>query len=480
MDEAASRLRMQVDSKPEALDELDRRIIQLKIEREALKKENDQASKDRLVRLEKELADLEEQSSALTQRWMAEKEKLASATKMKEQLDQARAELDRAQRQGDLAKAGELAYGRIPELERQLKAAEEQGKQAGDMVEEAVTADHIAQVVSRWTGIPVDKMLEGEREKLLRMEDELAKRVVGQAEAVHAVSTAVRRARAGLQDPNRPIGSFMFLGPTGVGKTELTKALASFLFDDETALLRIDMSEYMEKHSVARLIGAPPGYVGYEEGGALTEAVRRRPYQVILFDEIEKAHPDVFNVLLQVLDDGRLTDGQGRTVDFRNTLIVMTSNLGAEFLANLGENEDVDAVRAPVMDAVRAHFRPEFLNRLDDIILFHRLKRRDMAAIVDIQLARLQKLLEDRKITLDLDESAQDLARREGLRPGLRGAAAEARHPARGAGSARRQDPRRRDPGWRGVKITGGTDKLLFLPRVTGGKEARSGRGKAA
>ncbi|MBN9011276.1 MAG: AAA family ATPase, partial [Rhizobiales bacterium] len=301
VDEAASRLRMQVDSKPEALDELDRRIIQLKIEREALKKENDQASKDRLGRLDKELSDLEQQSASLTQRWMAEKEKLASATKVKEQLDQARAELDRAQRTGDLARAGELAYGRIPDLERQLKAAEEKTRASGDMVEEAVTPDHIAQVVSRWTGIPVDKMLEGEREKLLRMEDELAQRVIGQAEAVHAVSTAVRRARAGLQDPNRPIGSFMFLGPTGVGKTELTKTLAAFLFDDESALLRIDMSEYMEKHSVARLIGAPPGYVGYEEGGSLTEAVRRRPYQVILFDEIEKAHPDVFNVLLQVL-----------------------------------------------------------------------------------------------------------------------------------------------------------------------------------
>ena len=378
VDEAAARLRMQVDSKPEALDELDRRIIQLKIEREALKKESDQASRDRLGRLEKELSDLEQQSASLTQRWMAEKEKLASANKLKEQLDEARIDLDRAQRSGDLARAGELAYGRIPELERQLKAAEASGK-AGDMVEEAVTPDHIAHVVSRWTGIPVEKMLQGEREKLLRMEDELANRVVGQAEAVHAVATAVRRARAGLQDPNRPIGSFMFLGPTGVGKTELTKALAAFLFDDETAMVRVDMSEYMEKHSVARLIGAPPGYVGYEEGGALTEAVRRRPYQVILFDEIEKAHADVFNVLLQVLDDGRLTDGQGRTVDFRNTLIVMTSNLGGDFLANLGENEDVDSVRDPVMDVVRAHFRPEFLNRLDDIILFHRLKRQDMA-----------------------------------------------------------------------------------------------------
>ena len=339
------------------------------------------------------------------------------------------------------------------------------------MVEEAVTPDHVAHVVSRWTGIPVDKMLEGEREKLLRMEDELAKRVVGQAEAVHAVSTAVRRARAGLQDPNRPIGSFMFLGPTGVGKTELTKALAAFLFDDETAMVRIDMSEYMEKHSVARLIGAPPGYVGYEEGGALTEAVRRRPYQVILFDEIEKAHPDVFNVLLQVLDDGRLTDGQGRTVDFRNTLIIMTSNLGGEFLANLGENEDVDGVRDQVMDVVRAHFRPEFLNRLDDIILFHRLKRQDMGQIVDIQLKRLQKLLDDRKITLDLDAEARTLARRQGLRSGLWRAAAEARHPERGAGPARRQDPAGEIPDGARVRITGGTDKLLFLPRVTGGKE---------
>ena len=477
MDEAASRLRMQVDSKPEALDELDRRVIQLKIEREALKKETDQASKDRLGRLEKELADLEEQSQALTQRWVAEKDKLASSTKVKEQLDQARADLDKAQRVGDLAKAGELAYGRIPDLEKQLKAAEEHGRSAGDMVEEAVTPDHIAQVVSRWTGIPVDRMLEGERDKLLRMEDELAKRVVGQAEAVHAVATAVRRARAGLQDPNRPIGSFMFLGPTGVGKTELTKAVASFLFDDETAMVRIDMSEYMEKHSVARLIGAPPGYVGYEEGGALTEAVRRRPYQVILFDEIEKAHADVFNVLLQVLDDGRLTDGQGRTVDFRNTLIIMTSNLGSEFLANLGENEDVDSVRAPVMDAVRAHFRPEFLNRLDDIILFHRLKRSDMAAIVDIQLARLQKLLDERKIELDLDQSAREWLAEKGYDP-VYGA-----RPLKRVIQREVQDPLADKmlageiPEGARVKITGGTDKLLFLPRVTGGK---TDKGKAA
>ncbi len=474
VDEAASRLRMQVDSKPEALDELDRRVIQLKIEREALKKETDQASKDRLGRLEKELADLEEQSSALTQRWTAEKEKLASSTKIKEQLDQARADLDRAQRAGDLAKAGELAYGRIPELERQLKAAEEHQRAAGDMVEEAVTPDHIAQVVSRWTGIPVDRMLEGEREKLLRMEDELAKRVVGQAEAVHAVSTAVRRARAGLQDPNRPIGSFMFLGPTGVGKTELTKAVAAFLFDDETAMVRVDMSEYMEKHSVARLIGAPPGYVGYEEGGALTESVRRRPYQVILFDEIEKAHADVFNVLLQVLDDGRLTDGQGRTVDFRNTLIVMTSNLGSEFLANLGEHEDVDSVRGPVMDVVRAHFRPEFLNRLDDIILFHRLKRSDMAAIVDIQLARLSRLLEERKITLDLDESARAWLADKGYDP-VYGA-----RPLKRVIQREVQDPLADKllagevPEGSRVKITGGTDKLLFLPRVDGGKSGKA------
>jgi len=479
MDEAASRLRMAVDSKPEALDELDRRVMQLKIEREALKKESDQASKDRLGRLDKELADLEEQSKALTQRWMAEKEKLASANKIKEALDQARADLDKVQRIGDLAKAGELAYGRIPELERQLKAAEAQERAVGDMVEEAVTPDHIAQVVSRWTGIPVDKMLEGERDKLLRMEDELAKRVVGQPEAVHAVSTAVRRARAGLQDPNRPIGSFMFLGPTGVGKTELTKALAAFLFDDEAALLRIDMSEYMEKHSVARLIGAPPGYVGYEEGGALTEAVRRRPYQVILFDEIEKAHSDVFNVLLQVLDDGRLTDGQGRTVDFRNTMIVLTSNLGGEFLANLGENEDVDSVRGPVMDTVRAHFRPEFLNRLDDIILFHRLKRRDMGEIVDIQLKRLAKLLEDRKITLDLDESARAWLADKGYDP-VYGA-----RPLKRVIQREVQDPLADKilagevPDGARVRITGGTDKLLFLPRVDGGKEEKK-KGKAA
>lgn len=412
VDEAASRLRMQVDSKPEELDELDRRLIQLKIEREALLKETDEGSKDRLATLEKEIADLDEKSQALTQRWEAEKGKLGSAQKIKEELDARRIELERVQREGDLAKAGELAYSVIPNLEKQLaefETGDDNGRSdsaAKPMVEEAVTPDHIAQIVSRWTGVPVDKMLEGEREKLLRMEGELARRVVGQEEAVSAVSTAVRRARAGLQDPNRPIGSFMFLGPTGVGKTELTKALAAFLFDDEQAMVRIDMSEFMEKHSVARLIGAPPGYVGYEEGGVLTEAVRRRPYQVILFDEIEKAHGDVFNVLLQVLDDGRLTDGQGRTVDFTNTLIIMTSNSGAEYLVNLGEGEDVDSVRDQVMAEVRSKFRPEFLNRLDEIILFHRLQRSQMSAIVEIQLQRLRHLLADRKIELDLDDKA--------------------------------------------------------------------------
>ncbi len=415
VDEAAARLKMQVDSKPEELDELDRRIIQLKIEEEALKKEKDSASKERLKRLAKELADLEEKAKALTARWQAEKEKLGSAQKIKAELDQARVELAQAQRKGDYELAGKLAYGKIPELEKKLKAIEAKGADA--MVEEAVTADHIAQIVSRWTGVPVDRMLEGEKDKLLRMEEALAKRVVGQAEAVKAVSTAVRRARAGLQDPNRPIGSFMFLGPTGVGKTELTKALAGFLFDNENALIRIDMSEYMEKHSVARLIGAPPGYVGYEEGGALTEAVRRRPYQVILFDEIEKAHPDVFNVLLQVLDDGRLTDGHGRTVDFRNTLIVMTSNIGADLLVNLGENEDVDKVREQVMALVRANFRPEFLNRIDEIILFHRLKREQMGAIVDIQVARVQKLLDDRKIVLELSKEARTYLAEKGYDP---------------------------------------------------------------
>ncbi len=415
MDEAAARLRMQVDSKPEELDEIDRRIMQLQIEREALKKESDTASKDRLQKLEKELAEQEEKSAIITRNWQAEKEKLAAASKLKEELEKARLHLDQAQQRGDFAKAGELAYSTIPALEKKLKVAEEAGD--SDMLEEAVTEAHVAQVVSRWTGIPVDKMLEGEREKLLQMEVELGKRVVGQAEAVEAVATAVRRARAGLQDPNRPIGSFMFLGPTGVGKTELTKALANYLFDDEHALVRIDMSEYMEKHSVSRLIGAPPGYVGYDEGGALTEAVRRRPYQVVLFDEVEKAHPDVFNVLLQVLDDGRLTDGQGRTVDFKNTLIIMTSNLGSEYLVALGENQDVEEVRDQVMGVVRGAFRPEFLNRLDEIILFHRLKRTHMGAIVDIQLLRLKKLLADRKIEVVLTDEARSLLAEKGYDP---------------------------------------------------------------
>ena len=417
MDEAASRLRMQAESKPEELDELDRRIIQLKIEREALKKETDEASKERLEKLQKELAELEQQAAELTARWQAEKSRLEEERTLKEQLDKARIELEQAQRSGDLAKAGELAYSVIPELERKIAEAEKREASDDAMLREEVTERDVAQVVSRWTGIPVDKMLQGENEKLLHMEQELARRVVGQEEAVRAVSTAVRRARAGLQDPNRPIGSFMFLGPTGVGKTELAKSLAAYLFDDEHAILRIDMSEYMEKHAVARLIGAPPGYVGYEEGGALTEAVRRRPYQVILFDEIEKAHPDVFNILLQVLDDGRLTDSHGHTVDFRNTIIIMTSNVGAEHLLQLGDDDDVDKVRDQVMAAVQATFRPEFLNRLDAIILFHRLKRRNMKAIVDIQLQRLQKLLDDRKIVLDVDEPAKEWLAGKGYDP---------------------------------------------------------------
>ncbi len=415
IDEAAARQRMQVDSKPEELDEFDRRIMQLKIEQEALKKETDTASKDRLKKLGGELAELQEKSDALTARWKAEKDKLGQAAKLKEELDAARNGLAQAQRKGDYAEAGRLTYDTIPTLEKKLQEAESQSNSV--LVDEAVTANHVAQVVSRWTGVPVDKMLEGEREKLLKMEEEIARRVVGQREAVVAVSTAVRRARAGLQDPNRPIGSFMFLGPTGVGKTELTKALASFLFDDESAMVRIDMSEYMEKHSVARLIGAPPGYVGYEEGGALTEAVRRRPYQVVLFDEIEKAHPDVFNVLLQVLDDGRLTDGQGRTVDFRNVLIVMTSNLGSEYLVNLREGEDTKTVEKEVMGVVRGHFRPEFLNRVDEIILFHRLRREDMGEIVEIQLKRLNRLLEDRKIGLSLDAKARQWLADKGYDP---------------------------------------------------------------
>jgi ATP-dependent Clp protease ATP-binding subunit ClpB len=415
MDEAASRLKMQVDSKPEEVDELDRRIIQLKIEREALKKETDKAAADRLQKLEKELAELEDRSQELTAQWRAEKDALAGATRIKEELEKAKQELDRFIREGQYEKAGELQNSRIRELEKQLVAAEAASQHR--MVNEAVTAEDIAQVVARWTGVPVEKMLEGERSKLLAMEDNLRHRVVGQEEAVSAVADAVRRARAGLQDPNRPIGSFLFLGPTGVGKTELCKALAEFLFDDEQAMVRIDMSEYMEKHTVARLIGAPPGYVGYEEGGALTEAVRRRPYQVILFDEVEKAHPDVFNVLLQVLDDGRLTDGQGRTVDFRNTLIVLTSNLGGDLLAQQAEGEDSSAVREEVMAIVRASFRPEFLNRLDEIILFHRLFPAQMDAIVEIQLARLKRLLAERKIALDVRPDAIAWLAKKGYDP---------------------------------------------------------------
>jgi len=415
MDEAASRIRMEVESKPEEIENLDRRIIQLKIEEMALAKETDQASRDRLDTLREDLANLEQQSAELTTRWQNERDKIQAEGKIKEQLDAARVELEQAQRVGDLGKAGELAYGRIPELERQL--AEAQGASENALLREEVTAEDIAAVVSRWTGVPVDRMMEGEREKLLNMEQALGKRVIGQKDAVLAVSKAVRRARAGLQDPNRPLGSFLFLGPTGVGKTELTKALAGFLFDDDNAMVRIDMSEFMEKHAVSRLIGAPPGYVGYDEGGVLTEAVRRRPYQVVLFDEVEKAHQDVFNVLLQVLDDGRLTDGQGRVVDFTNTLIILTSNLGSQYLANLGEGEDVGTVEPQVMDVVRAHFRPEFLNRLDEIILFHRLGQEHMAPIVDIQVARVAKLLKDRKITLDLTEAAKRWLGRVGYDP---------------------------------------------------------------
>nr|WP_294554197.1 ATP-dependent chaperone ClpB [uncultured Rhodopila sp.] len=409
IDEAASRLRMQVDSKPEALDELDRRVIQLKIEREALKKESDPASKDRLGKLEKELADLEDRSNAMTAAWKTEKDQVQETQKLKERLDQAKSEVEVAQRRGDYTRAGELTYSIIPDIERQLAKSSD-----GKLVNEAVTEESIAGVVSRWTGVPVDKMLEGERSKLLAMEDKLRQRVIGQEEALKAVANAVRRARAGLQDPNRPIGSFLFLGPTGVGKTELTKALAGFLFDDDKAMVRIDMSEFMEKHAVSRLIGAPPGYVGYDEGGVLTEAVRRRPYQVILFDEVEKAHEDVFNILLQVLDDGRLTDGQGRTVDFKNTIIVLTSNLGSDILAHQAEGEPTAMVQGEVMAVVRQHFRPEFLNRLDEIVLFRRLQRSDMAAIVEIQLAGLRKLLADRKIGLELDRSALDWLAAEG------------------------------------------------------------------
>jgi len=414
IDEAASRLRMQVDSKPEELDELDRRVLQLKIEREALRKEEDSASRDRLAKLEHELANVEERSNAMTAAWKAEKERLADTQKLKERLDQAKQDVEVAQRRGDLGKASELLYGVIPDLERKIAAGQDED---GRLVNEAVDAEQIAGVVSRWTGVPIEKMLEGERGKLMRMEDELRKRVVGQEEALTAVANAVRRARAGLQDPHRPIGSFLFLGPTGVGKTELAKTLAAFLFDDERAMIRIDMSEYMEKHAVSRLIGAPPGYVGYDEGGVLTEAVRRRPYQVILFDEVEKAHEDVFNILLQVLDDGRLTDGQGRTVDFRNTIIVLTSNLGSEFLAAQPEGEDTAMVQGKVMNLVRAHFRPEFLNRLDEIVLFRRLQRADMATIVEIQLGHLRGLLADRKIELELDPLALEWLANEGYDP---------------------------------------------------------------
>ncbi|MCL4144616.1 UNVERIFIED_CONTAM: hypothetical protein GTU68_005534 [Idotea baltica] len=452
MDEASARLRMQIDSKPEALDELDRRIIQLKIEREALLKETDQASKDRLEKLEKDLVNLEEEASAMAGKWNAEKDKLSSAQKVKEELDEARSALERAQREGNLARA-EAA------LEDQEDDAD--SVQEG-FLEEAVMPNHIAHIVSRWTGIPLEKMLGSEREKLLTMEDDLAARVVGQGRAVKAVSTAVRRARAGLQDPNRPLGSFMFLGPTGVGKTELTKALAEFLFDDETAMTRLDMSEYMEKHSVARLIGAPPGYVGYDEGGALTESLRRRPYQVVLFDEIEKAHPDVFNVLLQVLDDGRLTDSQGRTVDFRNAIIIMTSNLGSEFL--LADTDDVisDETEGLVMSAVRSHFRPEFLNRIDDIVLFDRLRQQDMGAIVDIQIKRLDALLEDRKIVLELGDSAKQWMAEKGFEPSY-GA-----RPLKRVIQKYLQDPLSEKilagdvPDGTHIKVEGGTDRLLL------------------
>ncbi len=415
MDEAASRLRMEVESKPEEIENLDRRIMQLRIEREALKKETDTASKDRLATLEGELANLEQSSSELTSRWQAEKDKIGAEAELKGQLDAARIELEQAQRNGDLARAGELQYGRIPDLEKKLDAAAAATK--GAMLREEVTDQDIASVVARWTGIPVERMLEGERAKLLGMEAAIGARVIGQADAVKAIASAVRRARAGLQDPNRPLGSFLFLGPTGVGKTELTKALAEFLFDDPAAMVRIDMSEYMEKHAVSRLIGAPPGYVGYDEGGVLTEAVRRRPYQVVLFDEVEKAHGDVFNILLQVLDDGRLTDGQGRTVDFTNTIIILTSNLGSQYLASLGEDQDSSAVEPQVMDVVRGHFRPEFLNRLDEIILFHRLSASHMGPIVDIQVARLVKLLDDRKIHLELTDAARAWLGRVGYDP---------------------------------------------------------------
>jgi len=420
IDEAASRIKMEIDSKPEVMDRLDRRIIQLKIEREAVKKEKDEASKKRLKLIEEEIKRLEKEYADFDETLKAEKSRVQGATHIKEELEKVKLAMEEARRKGDWQKMSELQYGRVPELEKQLKEAEKAGesKERPTLLRTQVGVEEIAEVVSRSTGIPVSKMMQGEREKLLLMEDKLHERVVGQDEAIRLVSDAIRRSRAGLADPNRPYGSFLFLGPTGVGKTELCKALAAFLFDSEDALVRIDMSEYMEKHSVARLIGAPPGYVGYEEGGALTEAVRRRPYQVVLFDEIEKAHPDVFNVLLQVLDDGRLTDGQGHTVDFRNTLIVMTSNIGAEFLVALGENEDVEKVRDQVMSLVRANFRPEFLNRVDEIILFHRLKRDQMGAIVDIQVGRLQKLLDERKVVIELSPEARNFLAEKGYDPG--------------------------------------------------------------
>jgi ATP-dependent Clp protease ATP-binding subunit ClpB len=415
IDEAGSRVRMAIDSKPEELDEIDRRLVQLKIEREALSRETDAGSKSRLEALETELAELQRESDEITQRWRAEKDKLVTAAQARETLDRLRLELEQAQRAGDFARAGEIQYGQIPQVERQLAEAEAQAQDK--LTPEVVDAEQIAAVVSRWTGVPVEKMLEGERAKLMTMEDNLRARVVGQEEALAAVSDAVRRARAGLKDPARPIGSFLFLGPTGVGKTELTKALAEFLFTEESAITRLDMSEYMEKHSVSRMIGAPPGYVGYDEGGALTEAVRRRPYQVVLFDEVEKAHPDVFNILLQVLDDGRLTDGQGRVVDFRNTLIILTSNMGADFLAALPDGADVEGARPAVMDVVRSNFRPEFLNRLDEIILFRRLGRENMASIVRIQLARVEALLADRRMAVSLDGSAEAWLAERGYDP---------------------------------------------------------------
>jgi ATP-dependent Clp protease ATP-binding subunit ClpB len=416
VDEAASRLRMEVDSKPEELDQLDRQILQLQIEAEALKKEKDKASKQRLEKLEKELAELQEKSAEMTAQWQAERDKLESDRDLKEQLDQARAELEQAKREGNLQKAGELSYGVIPELEKKIEAVESR-ELDNELVDEAVGPEQVAEVVERWTGIPTSKMLEGERDKLLKMEEVIGKRVIGQQEAVRAVANAVRRARAGLNEESRPLGSFLFLGPTGVGKTELTKAVAEYLFDDEHAMVRIDMSEFMEKHSVARLIGAPPGYVGYDEGGVLTEAVRRRPYQVILFDEVEKAHPDVFNVLLQVLDDGVLTDGQGRTVDFKQTLIILTSNLGSQALSQLPEGADSSEAKRDVMEAVRSHFRPEFLNRLDEIIIFDRLSREDMDAIVDIQVGLLAERLATRNIKLELDQSARKWLADEGYDP---------------------------------------------------------------